>query len=376
MSGFQLKPGEHPDPKTDPNYAPNPDFDSFEPIPVTNPPPAEMQPSDLQIVEQSEAPAPLPSRKNQKKKRKSGAVAQDSDFVTETEQAGRTAAPKQQPRVKQTPTEEPQPQVSHPQESEAQEGETPTHVPSQIPAQMPNQTPIHQPVQPIAEPVSPVPPNIAVSGPNSSDLIVSFEEETLDRAIGFYSKGRLANGLHLPEFGEGFMATTGLRSSQYSTSNMQKVIGYTARHMLKEHGKIIKVATLSPKKGGHIAGHVSHQNGLDADILLLRKDIRNPGALSNSTTVSKNFDALLNYELIKILVSTNQIRTIFVSGGVKRALCNYSKSKGLTLDPLQTKIAVETGHPNHMHVRLICPQGSPQCQDQDTLVKASLCPDF
>lgn len=195
-----------------------------------------------------------------------------------------------------------------------------------------------------------------------------------EQAVGLYWDGRLLNGQMFPAYGTGFFASKYFRRVQATTHDLQKVIEYAALKIYDRYRKSILVGSLSQPGGGKVSGHASHQNGLDADVYFIRVNDQELGNLVVNGRVSRNFDTIKNYEFIKALVSTNRIRKVFVNRAIKRALCSYSRLQGLENDPLQRKIAIESGHINHVHVRITCPITSPSCREQLDFLKNTECP--
>ncbi|GAB79905.1 penicillin-insensitive murein endopeptidase [Shimwellia blattae DSM 4481 = NBRC 105725] len=123
--------------------------------------------------------------------------------------------------------------------------------------------------------------------------------------------------------------------------------------------------------GRFSSGHASHQIGLDVDIFLQLPQVRwsqaqllKPQALDLVNASGKNVsDRLWQPEigqLIKLAAEDQDVTRIFVSPAIKQRLCEEAGSERDWLH----KVRPWFGHRAHMHVRLRCPAGSLECQDQ------------
>jgi len=184
-----------------------------------------------------------------------------------------------------------------------------------------------------------------------------------EEALGFYAEGTLINSVPLPEKGPGYITNAYQRDFQWGTRNLISVIEYAGAQLYKKYDRNMTVGALSRRTGGSI-GHASHQNGLDADISYLTWDPQNLSSLIHNGKLTTNFDYQKNYFLIQTFISTGLVSLVFVSPQVKRALCEYSKSIGLSSDPIQKRIISYKDHDTHMHVRMYCPVTSPKCEGQ------------
>ncbi|HYG91797.1 MAG TPA: penicillin-insensitive murein endopeptidase [Azospirillum sp.] len=195
------------------------------------------------------------------------------------------------------------------------------------------------------------------------------------QAIGGYAAGCLAGGVALPGEGTGYQV---IRLSRHRNYGHPVLVDF-----LKSFG--MKVATaglgtaliadMGQARGGPMSyGHASHQSGLDADVWL-RLDLPPMGrAARESLEEIKYVDydrrrvtpewSSRQAEMIRIAASDPRVARIFVSPAIKAALCR--KAGGDDRDWLR-KLRPWHGHDGHMHIRLSCPPGSPQCEEQREL---------
>jgi len=134
----------------------------------------------------------------------------------------------------------------------------------------------------------------------------------------------------------------------------------------------IYVGDMSQPRGGPmLTGHASHQSGLDADIWMLppdrlnlsrqeREDLssismrRERGAFTNSSWTEQHM------QLMRAAASDERTARIFVFPGAKVAMCDWATGDRSWLN----KIRPWYGHHYHFHVRLTCPVGDANCEDQ------------
>jgi penicillin-insensitive murein endopeptidase len=118
-------------------------------------------------------------------------------------------------------------------------------------------------------------------------------------------------------------------------------------------------------------GHASHQSGLDVDIFLQLPQTRwssaqllKPQALDLVARDGKRVVPSLwspqISQLIKLAAEDNDVTRIFVNPAIKQQLC---LDAGNDRDWLR-KVRPWFQHRAHMHVRLRCPAGSLECEDQ------------
>jgi penicillin-insensitive murein endopeptidase len=148
------------------------------------------------------------------------------------------------------------------------------------------------------------------------------------------------------------------------------------------------VGDLSNSGGGQASGHASHQNGLDSDIVYLR---RNHYVQSEKSDVwdedfvsgvkpTINFYTERNFSLFKYLISHAPIERIFIDSSLKKALCQYALKKGWqddaqTIETLR-RLRPENLHRTHFHLRISCPASDHECTPQSEVPVGSGCDDL
>ena len=130
------------------------------------------------------------------------------------------------------------------------------------------------------------------------------------RAVGTPNAGRLENGVLLPGLGVGFYTydpstqrTPGGAERQWGTAQLVRQILDVGEWWARTHPNQprLGLGDLSRPQGGHFpgpgVGHASHQNGLDVDIRLPRRD----GVEGPAT--AQNYDRDLTQALVDRLVA-------------------------------------------------------------------------
>lgn len=127
-----------------------------------------------------------------------------------------------------------------------------------------------------------------------------------------------------------------------------------------------------PAGGRFSSGHASHQSGLDVDIWLQlprqrwnQQQLLKPQPIdlvsANGKQVSDRQWQPQIGTLIKLAAQDSDVTRIFVNPAIKQRLCQDAGTERAWLQ----KVRPWFGHRAHMHVRLRCPAGSLECEDQE-----------
>jgi murein endopeptidase len=168
-------------------------------------------------------------------------------------------------------------------------------------------------------------------------------------ALGSYArKGRLKNGVLLPELGEDFFTWDPIHDTipnrewrRWGTDRLIRLVLEVLHEYRTEHDSAQRVGIMdiSRPKGGRFGkeygglGHASHQNGLDIDILYPRKD----GTETRPTRPSQ-VDRKLSQELVDRFVEAGATR-VFVGPRL-----NLKGPKKIVTPLIY--------HDDHLHVRI------------------------
>jgi murein endopeptidase len=209
----------------------------------------------------------------------------------------------------------------------------PTPIPTPTPTLGPDETPV-----PTVTPVVPgVPPDYGA---------IAWRKST---ALGSYArKGRLKNGVLLPELGEDFFTWDPIHDTipnrewrRWGTDRLIRTV-LTVLHEFRtefDGAQRVGIMDLSRPKGGRFGknygglGHASHQNGLDIDILYPRKDGTETRPMKPSEV-----DRKLAQELVDRFVAAGAVK-VFVGPRL-----NLKGPKKIVIPLIY--------HDDHLHVRV------------------------
>ncbi|MFD2113712.1 penicillin-insensitive murein endopeptidase [Thiorhodococcus fuscus] len=193
------------------------------------------------------------------------------------------------------------------------------------------------------------------------------------RAIGGYSNGCIGGADALPETGAGYVSVRRYRNRYYGHPELLGFIRDLGRAQQRHGDRLMMVGDLSQPRGGLMSSsHRSHQIGLDVDIWFTladspadardRMDNRsdpNSMVTPDGLGVSRYWTDAQRF-LIETAARHPSVDRIFVNPPIKRALCESAHGDRSWL----RKIRPWWGHDAHFHVRLVCPDDSPLCQNQ------------
>lgn len=187
-------------------------------------------------------------------------------------------------------------------------------------------------------------------------------------SIGRPNRGRLQNGVQLPESG---YYTLRDPDRSYGSSHAVAVVHDSIAAFRVETGfdGEIKIADMSKKGGGRLRPHGSHQSGRDVDIRLPRRS----GALKKDKS-SRAIDWDLSWALVKAFVDSGEIEYIFLETSRQKLLRAAAKRAGASKAELAKAIQYPnkrgtnkgivrhaSGHVVHIHVRVKCAESNARC---------------
>lgn len=203
------------------------------------------------------------------------------------------------------------------------------------------------------------------------------------QAIGGYAAGCLAGGVALPGEGTGYQAIRLSRQRNYGHPALVDFVRDFGRRVATAGLGTALVGDMGQARGGPLTfGHASHQIGLDVDVWL-RLDLPPMGRAARERLEEIKY---VDYdagrvdagawtpgqgEMIRIAATDPRVARIFVHPAIKLALCERRWPDRAWL----RKVRPWYGHDGHMHVRLGCPPGSPQCEEQKELPPGEGCDD-
>lgn len=244
----------------------------------------------------------------------------------------------------------------------------------------PAAAPAAPPSVPAAAAPSTPPTRVAApAGPPAKQLFGAAREAAplAARAIGFYSRGCLAGARSLAIDGPTWQAMRLSRNRTWGHPTLVALVEKLAGDAQRLDGwPGLLVGDLSQPRGGPmLTGHESHQIGLDADVWLTPMPGRRLTAQEReelSATSMLGADQLhvdpkvwtdAHVRVIKRAATYPEVERVLVHPGIKKALCAAEKGQGAARSWLY-KVRPYWGHHYHMHIRVQCPAGSPDCRPQ------------
>lgn len=211
-----------------------------------------------------------------------------------------------------------------------------------------------------------------------------------DQAIGPTGNGRLRNGVDLFKYQLdnapiAFVILRPERQAHFGTNEMAYILAHMAR-FTKDlvPGYSLVIGDVSRQTGGRLGRHLSHTNGLDADIGYFFSDPPLQLQLSNAVpggVVHTKWLPDPQWKLFKHTVGTGLVDRIFIHTRLKKVLCDKAiqageldkdKKEGLAFETLR-RLVPDTVHRNHFHLRLKCSSAHPRCQPMADPVADSGC---
>jgi penicillin-insensitive murein endopeptidase len=203
-------------------------------------------------------------------------------------------------------------------------------------------------------------------------------------AIGYYPGGCLQGGVELPVTGPTWQVMRVSRNRNWGHPeliNFLKRFAPLAAKATGWHG--ILVGDMAQPRGGPLPfGHRSHQIGLDVDIWFMpmpdrvlsqgeRNDISALDLVAaNGKDVNRENWTAADVAFIRTAAEQPEVERVLVNAAIKKELCRVeSKDDKIWM----TKVRPWYGHADHIHVRLKCPAGSPDCRTQPAVPAGDGC---
>ena len=189
---------------------------------------------------------------------------------------------------------------------------------------------------------------------------------------GSYAKGCLAGAEQLPETGPTWQAMRLSRNRNWGHPSTIRFIERLSVRVQEVGWPGLYVGDISQPRGGPMrSGHRSHQIGLDADIWLKRpsgkklsrksRERISSDVVVSGTSVNSKWTSS-HHQVLKAAASDPAVARIFVNSAIKQELC-WSEPRDADRSWLR-KIRPWYGHDAHFHVRLNCPAGALDCENQ------------
>jgi penicillin-insensitive murein endopeptidase len=224
------------------------------------------------------------------------------------------------------------------------------------------------PLPPIANPTDPAVPAKELFGRKPQPV------PQAARAIGFYARGCLAGAMALPVNGPTWQVMRLSRNRNWGHPSLIRFLERFADKVPKVGWPGLLVGDLAQARGGPmLTGHTSHQVGLDADIWLtpmpereLTREEREEMSATNVVAADwLDIDPAVwtpqHRAVIKAAAQDREVERVLVNPAIKKALCREAGSDRAWL----SKVRPVYGHNYHFHIRIRCPDDSPDCKPQD-----------
>jgi len=202
------------------------------------------------------------------------------------------------------------------------------------------------------------------------------------RIMGEPTRGCIAGAVSLPLEGEGFTVMHLERKRYYGHPLLIDTVMALGR-TVRQGGGHLRVGDLSRVTGGPMPfGHRSHQTGLDVDLWFdldgssglhldpLRSSVSATSLLNPAKT---GLDTRLwhdrHVQVLRTAALQPGVDRIFVNPHIKKALCQGQRGDRGWLH----RIRPWHGHDDHFHLRLACPENSPECVRQASVPAGDGC---
>jgi penicillin-insensitive murein endopeptidase len=175
-------------------------------------------------------------------------------------------------------------------------------------------------------------------------------------AVGFYAAGCLQGAEALPLDDDGYSVMRPSRHRFYGHPSLVGYITNLASTTRAKFGTRLLIGDMAPPRGGPmLTGHASHQTETE------RERLPATSFVVGRKRLRPNWDEA-QARVLAAAADSDRVNRIFVSPPIKRYMCqNYPTA------PWLYRLRPWWGHEDHFHVRLLCPPGSPLCEEQDPL---------
>jgi penicillin-insensitive murein DD-endopeptidase len=200
---------------------------------------------------------------------------------------------------------------------------------------------------------------------------------------GYYSHGCLQGAVELPINGPHWEV---MRLSRNRNWGHPELIGFLkafsaeVAKVIGRHG--ILIGDMAQPRGGPLPfGHLSHQIGIDVDIWytpMPGRDLTREERETMSATdliapdglhVNKSWTPA-DATFVRLAAEQPDVERVLVNAAIKKQLCEM---EGKHHYAWMDKVRPWYGHREHIHVRLKCPAGSPQCRHQSPVPDSDQC---
>ncbi|MCB9532488.1 MAG: penicillin-insensitive murein endopeptidase [Myxococcales bacterium] len=203
--------------------------------------------------------------------------------------------------------------------------------------------------------------------PDQELVVWRYDPARPAQSVGKPSRGRLANGVPMPE---GEFWNVGRPENAWGTEPTILGLVEGLTHVGRElpGGGTPTIADISRRNGGSLRPHRSHRSGRDADVTYFRTDPTLTMAWGHVSASA--LDVQRQWALFRYWLDSDAIDYIFIDTRLKRAIRDYVASTGVDAETLarvfggngrEGVLRYERGHSDHFHVRFRCAEGDAAC---------------
>ncbi len=189
-------------------------------------------------------------------------------------------------------------------------------------------------------------------------------------SIGSPTRGRLVNGVELPELPEIYTRRSPEKS--YGSSHTVRTLILAIAQFRKQaryDGPVV-IGAISLPRGGRFRPHRSHQSGRDVDIRLPTL----PSVQHSGPPSAGEIDWTATWRLLESFIKTGQVQYIFLDYGLQKRLYKAARAAGAAATALAEVlqwprdarsnngiVRHSPGHRSHFHVRVKCGPNESKC---------------
>jgi penicillin-insensitive murein endopeptidase len=207
------------------------------------------------------------------------------------------------------------------------------------------------------------------------------------KAIGGTANGCLAGGVRLPADGPGYEVIRLTRHRYFGHGDMVDFVEGLGKRAQAAGLPLFYVGDMAQPRGGPLPfGHASHQTGIDVDIWFTAAT--KPG-LSEAAREEPPLPSMIipgdtprldptqfgrgQVVLLRLAADDPRVDRIFVNPVIKLAMCRGFGDATVGGSAWLQRLRPWWGHDDHFHVRLRCPDNSPDCEPQKPIPEGDGC---